>query len=286
MNPPTTVASSFAIITGTGFDRFTELVPDFAEESVSTPYGTVYVQRFTRSGTAFVHANRHAAHAPIARRRWRLPMYHDLSGGEHFLDPRPLIFALARFRPQRILSTTAVGTPQDLPIRGIVLPSDHCTPEFGILTFASEDSGPEFHQPKGRVFCGDLHPVLVEALHQRGHVTVANGLLRIIRGPGFESDVDAKKLRAEGVTIAGMHTALPEAYCSYELEYPYTSAAIITDSLAVHPDQDEIERIAREVGGALFETFCDLAVTGAFPPPSDARQKHSVPGLREKLGLP
>jgi purine nucleoside phosphorylase len=270
------------IITGTGFDDLKGLIDVFEGRRVDTPWGTVYVQEFEQGGVHLFHLNRHAAHAPLRDRKWRLPHYVDRDGNNRFLDPRPNIVALAKLGVRRILSATAVGTPQDLPVGSIVLPTDHRTPEFGILTLAGENSRAQFHQPKGKVFCGNPHGALVEALHQRGLVSCASGLLQITRGPGFESDADYEILRREGVTIVGMHTAIPEAYCCHELGLCYTAAAIITDSLSHHPDQAEIERIGREVGRPLFGVLCDLAVTSAFPSPCTCT-KHPVPGLLETL---
>ncbi len=272
------------IITGTGFDDLSTLIPVFEGRLVQTPWGPVFVQQIERDGVRLIHLNRHAAHAPLREKRWRLPHYVDRDGISRFLDPRPNTVALAKLGVRRILSVTAVGTPQDLPVGSVVLPTDHRTPEFGILTLADEDSGAAFHQPKGRVFCSNPHDTLVEALHQRGLVSCASSVLQITRGPGFESDEDTRMLRRDGVSIVGMHTALPEAYCCSELGLCYTAAAIITDSLSHHPSQDEIERIGREVGGPLFETLCSLAAANPFPSPCTCT-KHPVPGLLDRLGI-
>lgn len=269
------------IVTGTGFDRFVTLVRDFQTLRLPTPYGTVYAQKFTRRGVDFVHVNRHACHAPIEDRGWRLPMYLDRQGREHWLDPRRPLTALARLGIRTIAATSAVGACKDIPVGSVVLPNQLRTPEFGILTFASKSGRAEFHRAYDRLLWCEPHARLIKHLHRHSVCTVLNGTLKITRGPGFETEADYEVLKAQGVDIVGMHTALPEAFASHNLGIRYVLAAIVTDSIAEHPDQDDIERIARDVGERVFSTVIALGRGLAkFP-----RELKPVPGLRERLKI-
>ncbi|MBU0706815.1 hypothetical protein KKG41_00400 [Patescibacteria group bacterium] len=280
----------FTIVTGTGFDQLREILPSFEEQQVATPFGDIYVQMFDHGGNTFVHANRHSAHAPLEQRLWRLPMCFDRGGRECFLDPRPLVYALESFHPLHRFGTTAVGTPQDLSVGSIALLEGHLTPEFGITSFCGLHSGAEFHQPKGQVFCTCHHELLDTTLADYDCRVVSKNVLRITRGPGFESHEDADRLRDDGITIVGMHTALPEAYCWHELGHLITAAGVITDSFDEHPDQPTIERIAKQQGQALFRTFLKVAgliasADATTTPLSCSCPKFPVPGLSDKLCL-
>jgi 5'-methylthioadenosine phosphorylase len=276
------------IITGTGV----RLSPDgWTESQVRTPYGEVFVQERTIGSEVFVHVNRHSCHRPSTENAWRLPFWIDWQGNGRVLDPRPTICALAMLGVRRILSTTAVGAiTRFLPVGSIVFPDQLVTPSFGILTFADEQSGPSFHQPSAQPICTKITHTLKSALmggraDPADWQVVNGGLLAIIRGPRFETEADLSQLRQADVIIAGMHTALPEAFLSLELGICYTMAGIVTDSPSEHPVQSRIEQIARLRGETLLSIFQSYRV-GPEPKACSCNvHQFAVPGLRERLGI-
>ncbi|USN53515.1 MAG: hypothetical protein H6760_05170 [Candidatus Nomurabacteria bacterium] len=266
----------FALTTGTGAHDLQSVFGDYQEYEMNPPTGgNVFVQVFRVGDIPIAHVNRHGYGRTLKSGHYILPQ---------FIDHRIYIAALAKIGVRRIIGTSLVGGVADKTYIGqVVLPNQCITPCFGRLSFAEPDDGPEFFGDMPNPFSVMLHHEVSNHLTQQGIGWRDFGTLEVIRGPKFETRADVKRMRALGVTIAGMLTVLPEAFLGRELGMAVTPVCLITDKPDEGTTQDKVIGVASEKMPRILH-----AIKGALPELaklSDDDLPLAIPSLMRRLHL-
>jgi len=246
----------YAIIGGTGvYDP--ELLSGVRTETVTTPYGTVQVQRGCYEGLDIGFLARHGQ---------------DHSIPPHRINYRANIFALKKLGTERILSTNAVGSvnrsmqPGDFVVVDQYLDftktRDH--------TFFDGGENPVVHTDVSDPYCPELREALFDSGRSLGLRIHPRGCYACFEGPRFETAAEIRMTGLLGGDLAGM-TGVPEATLAREAGICYSTTAMVTNmgaGIAAEPlSHDEVV----EIMGKNTENLKGLLMKALVAVPSHCR---------------
>lgn len=235
----------FGVIGGTGFYALSdEQAADVLE--VTTPYGTVEVDRTRLGAEEIVFVARHG-------KKHSMP--------PHRVNYRANIWALRDLGVRSILASAAVGSlRKDLPPGALVLLSQFVDFTRGrSSTFFDGAEEKVIHVDMTEPYCRRLRSELQAAAESLGERVAPEGTYVCVEGPRFETAAEIRMFRKLGGDVVGM-TNVPEVALAREAGICYAAVAIVTNWAAgisreplKHEEVSEFMRQQTPRVRALFE---------------------------------
>jgi len=203
---------SFGVIGGTGFYSFRE---QGEQVEVTTPYGTVTVNRAPVGGVEIAFIARHGAGHTVP---------------PHRVNYRANIAALKRLGITSILASASVGTMSDaMPPGSLVVITQFLDfTKSRASTFFDGEGSEVVHVDMTDPYCPHLRQELAAAGAALGETVLARGAYVCAEGPRFETPAEIEMFRRMGGDIVGM-TSVPEVVLAREVGICYAAVAAVTN---------------------------------------------------------
>lgn len=211
------MSAPIAIIGGTGLCELPEGA-SAPRQSILTPYGDAWVQRFTAGECELIFLPRHGPNHAIP---------------PHAIRYRANVWALHHLGARCALATNAVGSLcEDLPPGRLVVPDQLIDfTKRRLDTFWTDEAGQVPHTDLTQPFCPSLRRELSAAGGELELDVHDGGTYLCAEGPRFETAAEIGMFRSWGADLVGM-TAYPEAALARELGLCYASVCVVTNLAA------------------------------------------------------
>ncbi len=169
-------------------------------------------------------------------------------GQGHVLNPtevpyRANIYALKMLGVEYIVAVSACGSlREELAPGHFVIPDQLIDFTKGKRDATFFENGLVAHTGVANPFCGQIRPLIQDALQTAGATVHMDGNFITIEGPRFSTKGESHLYRQWGMDIIGMTTS-PEAFLAREAEICYAVMAAVTDYDVWH----EVEVTAADV---------------------------------------
>ncbi len=208
---------NIAIIGGTGFYRFLDAT-DVNEIEVSTPYGNVFLDRFTIAKKDVYFLARHG-------KKHSIP--------PHMINYRANIAALRKISADVIVATAAVGSIRMEISTGMMVLIDQFIDftKKRVDTFYDGRDSKVKHIDITEPYCPSVRQIIRESARNEGYKLVNGGCYVCTEGPRFETPAEIKMMARWGGDLVGM-TNVPEVVLAREAGLCYTTIALVTNMAA------------------------------------------------------
>jgi len=203
------------IIGGSGLDD-PELISDYQEQEIETPYG--------KPSSKITCGSINGVEVCILARHGKC---HEISPS--LVNYRANIYALKMLECDIILATSAVGSLRDeIKPGNLVFPSQFIDFTKQRKSSFFDKTGEVIHTSMAEPFDLKLRKILCEICDEFGFDYSTNATIITIEGPRFSSKAESYMFRQLGADIINM-SSCPEVILANELGIPYQTIAMSTD---------------------------------------------------------
>lgn len=234
----------FAILGGSGFTSFAELVVD-RREVVRTPWGEpsgpLVFGRIDDIPVVFLPRHGHGHTIP-----------------PHAINYRANIQALKDIGAEGVIAVASVGgIRDDMQPGAIALLDQMLDYTWGREpTFFDGPERPVTHIDFTLPYDPALRARVLAAARAKGHALVDGGCYACMQGPRLETAAEINRVERDGADVVGM-TLMPEAALARELDLPYAALAVVVNHAAGRGDSATAISTV-EIGRTLDRAIADV----------------------------